>query len=124
MKRVKLNYRALHVLMRAEPRLHKALITNCNKELVNCISDCVLHMVNGNLKLSDCNTSRLQKHKSALRKVADTHVSLSGKKRLIAERGVFLLPLLSVILPTNGGLIFKSGKNVTYDVLRPGRSLP
>ena len=77
---MKSNYHALHVLNTAEPRLHKALITNCNKELVNCISECMLNMLNGNLKLSDCNTRKLQKHKSELRKVADRHVSPSGKR--------------------------------------------
>ena len=53
MKRVKSNYHALHVLKTAEATLHKTLITNCNKELVNCISECVFNMLNRNLKLSD-----------------------------------------------------------------------
>ena len=107
MKRVKSNYYALHVLKTVERRLRKALITNWNKELVNCISECVLNVPNGNLKLSDSYTRKLQKHKSALRNVADRHVSLSGKKRLIVHRGGFLLPLLSAVLPTFASLIFK-----------------
>jgi len=98
---VKSNYHAFHVLKTAESRLRKALITNCNKEHVNCISECVLIVLNGNLKLSDCNRRKLQKHKSALRKVADRHVSLSGKKRLIVQR--------FSILPTIASLIFKPG---------------
>jgi len=110
MKRVKSNYHALHVLKTAEPRWRKALITICNKELVNCISECVLNVLNGNLKLSDCNTRKLQKHKSELRTVADRQVSLPGRKLPIVQRGGFLLPLLSAILPTNASLIFKPGK--------------
>ena len=51
MKREKSNYHALHVIKTAETRLRKAFITNCNKELVNCISECVLNVLNGNLKL-------------------------------------------------------------------------
>ena len=54
MKQVNSNYHALHVLKRAEPRLRKALITNCNKELVNCIRECVLNVLNGNIRLSGC----------------------------------------------------------------------
>jgi len=110
MKRVKSNYHALHVLKTDEPRLRKALITNCNKQLVNCISEYVLNVLNGNIKLSGCNTRKLIKYKSALRKVADRHVSLSGKKRLIVQRGGFLLPLLSAILHTIASLIFKPVK--------------
>ena len=58
-------------------------------------------------KLSDCNTRKLQKYKSALRKVADRYVSLFGKKRLIVQRGGFLLPLLSAIVPTIASFMFR-----------------
>ena len=107
MKRVGSNYHVLHVLKTDEPKLRKTLIINCNKELVNCISECVLNVLNGNLKLSSSNTRKLQKNKSAHRKVADRNVSLSGKKRLIVE------PLLCAILRTIASLIFKPDKNVT-----------
>ena len=53
---------------------------------MNCIRECVLNVQNGNLNLSDCNTRKMQKFKSALGNVADRNVSLSGKKRLIVER--------------------------------------
>jgi hypothetical protein len=102
MKRVRSNYHALQVLKTAHPKLRKAIISNCVKELVNCISDCVLNVLNGNLP---CNTSKLRKHKVALRKVSDRHVSLSGKKRLIVPRGGLLLPQLSAILPSIAGLL-------------------
>ena len=73
---------------------------------MNCISDCELNVLNGNIKLLDCNTRKMQKYKAALRKVADRHLSLSGKKRLIVQRGGFLFPLLGAILPTIASLIF------------------
>ena len=61
MKRVRSNYHALHALKTAEPRLRNPLITNCNKELVNCISECVLHVLNGNITLSGCKMHKLKK---------------------------------------------------------------
>ena len=109
MKRVKSNYHALHVLKTAEPRLRKALITNCNTELENCVSECVLNLLNGYTRLSGCKTRKLKKHTSALRKVADRHVPLSEKKRLIVQRGGFLLPLQSAIQPKIASLILKPG---------------
>jgi len=83
MKRVKTNYHTLQVLKTADPKLRKAIISKCNKGLVNCISEFVLNVLNGNIQLPGCVTSKLQKHKAALRKVSDRRVPLSKKKKLI-----------------------------------------
>jgi len=93
MKRVKTNYHTLQVLKTADPKLRKAIISKCNKELVHCIIECILNVLNGNIKLSGCDTRKLQKHKAALRKVSERRVPLSAKKKLIVQRGEFLLPL-------------------------------
>jgi len=76
MKFVSSNYYTLHVLKKAEPRLRKAIVSNCNKKLVNCLSECFLNVLNGNIQLSVCNMGKLNKHKSAIRKVVDRHVPL------------------------------------------------
>jgi len=106
MKRVKTNYHTLQVLKTADQKLRKAIISKCNKEVVHCISECILNVQYGNIKLTGCDTRKLQKHKSALRKVSDMRVPLSAKKKIIVKRGGFLLPLLSAILPTIASLIF------------------
>ena len=103
---MKTNYHTLHVLKTADPKLRKAIISNCNKELVNSISECVLNLLNGNIK-SGCVTRKLQKHRAALRKVSDMRVPLSKKNKLIVQRGGFLLLLLSAVLPTLAGPIFR-----------------
>jgi len=108
MKRVKSNYNALHVLRTAEPKLRKALISNCNKELVKSISEFILNVLNGNVKLTGCNTRKLRKHKITLRKVADKRVPLSTKKKPIIQRGGFLLPLLSAVLSPIASMIVSS----------------
>ena len=76
--------------------------------MVHCISECILNVQNGNIKLTGCDTHKLQKHKAALRKVSDKRVPLSAKKELIVQRGGFLLPLLSAILPTLASLIARN----------------
>jgi len=110
MKRVKSNYHTLHVLKTAHPKLSKAIINNCNKELVNSISECILNVLNGNVKLSGCNSRKLRKYEALLRKVADKRVPLSNKKKLIVQRGGSLLPLLSAVLPAIAKLILSPGK--------------
>jgi len=56
MKRVKSNYNALHVLKPAEAKVCKAIISTCKRELVNSISECILNVLNGNIRLLGCNT--------------------------------------------------------------------
>jgi len=68
MKRVKSNYHALQVLRTAEPKLRKAILSNCNKELVNSINECIPNVLNGNVKLTGCYTRKLRKHKPHFRR--------------------------------------------------------
>jgi len=68
---VKSNYHALQVLKTAEPRVQKVIVSNSKKDLVNSISECVLNVLNGNIKLKVCSKRKLRKHKAAIRKAAD-----------------------------------------------------
>ena len=86
MKQVNFNYPALHVLTTAQFKLRKAIVSNCDRDLFNSICECVLNVLNGNVKLSGCDTRKLRKHKAVLRQVADKRVPLSGKK-FIVQRG-------------------------------------
>jgi hypothetical protein len=107
MKRIKSNYYTLHLLKTAQPKLRKAIISNCIRELLNRIMECVLNLLNGNLKVSNCARRMLQKHKGILRKVFDKRVSYSATNRLIKQRGRILLPLMSAVLPIVANLLFR-----------------
>jgi hypothetical protein len=63
--------------------------------------------LNGNVGFTDCAKRKLQKYKVVLRKVADKRVPLSSKKRLIVQKGGFLLPLLTAVLPALASYIFR-----------------
>ena len=108
MKRVKSNFHELHVLKNAKPKLRKAILTNCNRELINTISECVLNVLKGNLKLTDSQKRKLRKFRRQLRSITGRRVALATKKELINQLGGFLVPLLSAILPTVANLIFRS----------------
>jgi len=111
MKRVKTNYHNLQVLKTVDPKLRKAIISKWNKEVLHSISECILNVLNGNIKLTGCDTRKLQKPKAALLKVSVKRVPLSAKKKFIVQRGGFLLPLLSAILPTLASRIFRNRVN-------------
>ena len=77
------NYHSLHVLKTATPKLHEAIVSNCDRELVHSICECVLNLLNGNVRLSDCVARKLRQHRAVLRKVQEKRVPISGKKKLI-----------------------------------------
>jgi len=47
MKRLKSNFHRLHNFKDAQPKLRKAIIANCDKELVNSFSECALNLLHG-----------------------------------------------------------------------------
>ena len=65
MKLMKSNYHALHVLKTARPKLRNAIVSNCDKQLVNSICECVPNVLNGDVKLSGCDKRKLRKHKAS-----------------------------------------------------------
>ena len=106
MRPIKSNFHKLHTLKDAQPKLRKAIISNCDKDLVNCVSECALNLLHGNVKLSDCTRKKLRKYRPQLRTVVDRRVPLARKKKLIIQRDGFLVPLLTALLPTLASLIY------------------
>ena len=72
---------------------------------MNCISECALNILNGNVALKGCVKHKLSKHRLASCRLVDRRVPLQGKERLIVHRGGILLPLLTAIIPTHASLI-------------------
>ena len=95
----------------AEPKLRKAIISNGDKELVTSISECILNILNGNVKLAGFKTRKLRNHRVTLRKVADKRVPLSTKKKLTIQRVGILLTLLYAVLPAIASLIVPLPRN-------------
>jgi site-specific DNA-adenine methylase len=110
MKRINSNYHKLQVLRKANPKLRKAIISNCNKELLNAISEIALNVLQVNIELPATSRQKLRKHKTALRALADRRKLLrrsAVKRRVLNQRGGFILQLLGAVLPTIASLLFK-----------------
>ena len=97
MRRIKANYHTLQVMKNARTKLRKAIISNCNKDRLNSISECVLSVLNCNIRLSDCAERKLKKYKYSTRSLAERRLPQSVKAKPIVQRGGFLLPLLSAV---------------------------
>jgi len=110
MRHIQSNVHILHALKKARPKLHRAIIANSDKELLNSINECALNVLRGNVKLSDCKKRKLREFKRQLRTVVDKHVPVAHKKKLIIHRGGFIVPLLTAVLPTLATLIYDQFK--------------
>ena len=99
MERIKSSFYKLRTLKDAKPKSRKAIISNCDKELINSISECALHVLRGNVKLLESQKKRLRKYKGRLRTVVDKRVPMARKKRLIKQRGGFLIPCCQQFCP-------------------------
>ena len=78
------------------------IIDVAGKELVHCICDCVLNVLNGNIPLEYEEKERLRRHRKCLRELVKKKTSDKKRKHLIQEGG-----FLGALIPILGGLVSK-----------------
>lgn len=83
----------------------KQIISRAEKELIKCICECSLNILNGNVKLSDKQKKQLRKHKKVLRNLSSRKGGVKQKKKIVQRGGAAFLPAL--LAPILGGLISK-----------------
>jgi len=101
--RVKKYGRELRVLSLASPAFAKKLMKAADKGLVDCLSECAVNILKGNVALNQTQKKKLQRHKYNLRNLAGKKVPLTEKRRIL-QKGGFLGLLLKPILSVLGGL--------------------
>ena len=93
----------LHVLKDAKPQARRALLTSASDELIKAIVECAINTLNGNHKLTKDEKSKLSKYKNRLRALVNPKISF--KSKLLVQKGGFIVPLLTSILPSVLGTI-------------------
>jgi hypothetical protein len=78
------------------------IIDVAGKELVHCISDCVLNVLNGNIPLEYEEKERLRRHRHCMRELVKKKTSDKKRKHLIQEGG-----FLGALIPILSGLVTK-----------------
>lgn len=84
----------LKILSNCSKGEQKKVIKRSHKEFVQSIKDCILNVLEGNIKLCEKDKNKLKKYKYTLRKIVHTK-PLNKNKDLIIQNGGFL----SIILP-------------------------
>ena len=85
-----------------------AILRAADKSFVKCICECALNVLQGVVKLRDCEKKQLYKHKTVLRKLINRKSNSENwktKKRTIVQSGGSFLPAL--LAPIIGTLISK-----------------
>ncbi len=91
----------LHVLAKGSTKQRQGVIDGAGKDLVTCLCECALNVLNGNVSLTPAERNKLKRHKRELRALTTGRTSLKNKKK--AFLGALLTPVLSAL----GGLLFK-----------------
>ena len=106
-KRVRNHAPYLRVLARGTTKQRQGIIQGANRELVHCLCECALNVLNGNIPLKPAEKRKLKKYKHHLRTLGAKKTSLLRKKKVLRQRGGFLGALLTPVLSALGGLLFK-----------------
>jgi len=104
--RVKKNLPVLKRLSRLGDRAKREYVQKCDKEFVNCVSECAKNVIKGNVLLNDRQMKNLRRKRNDLRELSSKKTSLR-KKRRILQKGGFLTSLIPPVLAALTGLLMK-----------------
>ena len=82
----------------------KEYVQKCDKEFINCVSECAKNVIKGNVPLTNRQMARLRRERNNLKALSVKKTSLT-KKRRILQRGGFLTALLPPVLSVLTGLL-------------------
>ena len=104
-RRIRTHAVLLKALAHCTAKQRKTLLKTADRGLIDAICECIVNVINGNIKLTPSQKRTLSKHKQRLRKLSHRHTSFRERKRLLNQRGGFILPMLMrLIVPAVGAL--------------------
>ena len=104
--RVKKYLPVLKRLSRLGDRAKREYVRKCDKEFVNCVSECAKNVIKVNVLLNDRQMKNLRRKRNDLRELSSKKTSLR-KKRRILQKGGFLTSLIPPVLAALTGLLMK-----------------
>lgn len=95
----------LEGLSRLPPKSRTKLINDSPKEVIDCVGECCLNVIKGNVPLTNAHKRSLNAKKHHIRLLSSKKVPVGYKKKLLTQKGGALLglllkPLLGSVLGT------------------------
>ena len=107
-KRLKAHAPYLHVLVNGTAKQREGILRGADKELVYCLCECALNVLQGNVKLQGKEKHQLKKYKQRLRDLANKKIALRTKRKLLLkQKGGWVSALIAPVLGTLAGLLLK-----------------
>ncbi len=97
----------LKVLLKSSPKLRRAIIGAADKDLIDCLCECSMNILRGNVVLTANQRDKLRRHKKALRKMANKRLAAKPKREIL-QRGGFLGMLLAPLAASVLGPVVSS----------------
>jgi len=104
--RVKKYLSVLKRIRKLGNRARRDYVRKCDREFIDCVSECAKNVIKGNVSLTDRQKARLRRNRNDLRAVSLKKTSLR-KKRHIVQKGGFLTALIPPVLSALIGLFSK-----------------
>ena len=91
-------------IRRMGDKARRQYVRKCDREFVDCISECVKNVIKGNVPLTDRQKADLRRKRKDLRAVSARKTSLRAKRKII-QKGGFLTALLPPVLSVLASLL-------------------
>ena len=75
-------------------RFRQKIVNDCPKEILDCVGECCLNLIKGNVKLTKAQKEQLRSRKNDIRLLSTKRVALANKKKILNQKGGALLGLL------------------------------
>ena len=97
----------LQGLTQVPGKYRQKVIHLCPKEVIDCVGECCLNIIKGNVKLSSAQIQRLRPRKYYLLLITSKKVPVAQKKKIINQKSGALLGLLlkPLIGPVIGSIL-------------------
>ena len=89
----------LSYLCRCSQKARNGVIQSADKALIDCLSECALNILHGNVPLTEEQKKKLKRHKRKLRALSFKRVPVNYKKEML-QSGGFLGALLGPLAAT------------------------
>jgi len=98
-------YPVLKKMVRMGNATRTRAIKQCNRELIDCISECAKNVIKGNVPLNKRQFTSLQRKKKDIRALASKRTSVKKKRVIASQKGGFLTSLLVPAVAALGSIL-------------------